>query len=352
MKVNVHRAEINPIIAPEHVKPSRPDMEVIGVFNAGVSKLGDEVILLLRVAERPVPNDPEAYLTPIWRHETGALDILRIERTEDADFSDPRVIRTPYQNYLTSISHLRVARSLDGYNFRIDEQPTVLPETEYETFGIEDPRITELEDGYYITYSAISPSGIVVPLLHTRDFVSFERRGILFHPDNKDVTLFPERIGGRYYALHRPSSSHYAKPDIWIADSDDLLRWGNHRRILGVREGGWDGGRIGASAVPFRTERGWLELYHGADEDNRYAVGAVLLDAERPWQVLARSSRPIMEPEAAFERDGFFANVVFPCGALVEGDTIRLYYGAADRSVGYAEISLRQVLASLEGEEA
>lgn len=327
--------------------PSRPDMEVIGVFNAGVARHGGKVVLLLRVAERPLNTDPEIFLAPVYDCEAEAITLARIARSADADFSDPRVVRTAEQNYLTSISHFRVARSTDGIRFRVEEQPAVSPANEYETFGIEDPRITQMQDGYYITYSAVSPNGIVVPLLYTADFRRFERRGILFHPDNKDVTLFPDPINGRYYALHRPSSSHYAKPDIWIAESDDLLKWGNHRRVIGVRDGYWDDGRIGASAVPIRTEQGWLELYHGASRGNRYCVGALLLDLHEPWRVIARSNRPIMEPEAPFEVDGFFGNVVFPCGALADGDKLGIYYGAADYCMGYAETTVSEVLNSL-----
>jgi predicted GH43/DUF377 family glycosyl hydrolase len=322
-------------------------MEVIGVFNAGVARLNEEVILLLRVAERPVNDNPNEYLTPIYDSAAGSLVIRSIPFSADNDFSDPRVIKTPKQNYLTSISHFRVARSQDGISFVVDDKPTVEPASIYETFGIEDPRITELEDGYYITYTGASECGIVVPLMYTKDFISFERRGIIFHPDNKDVVIFPEKIGGKYYALHRPSSSHYAKPDMWIAESDDLLKWGNHQYLMGVRDGYWDDGRIGASAVPIRTEHGWLEIYHGADKGNRYCLGAALLDLNEPWKVLARSETPFMVPEQQFEIEGFFGNVVFACGALVEEDNVKIYYGASDTFIGYAETTISAILEGL-----
>ncbi|MCL6459101.1 MAG: glycoside hydrolase family 130 protein [Gorillibacterium sp.] len=346
--MTIYRAPSNPILTPADIKPSRPDMEVIGVFNAGVIRKLGEVILLLRIAERPITDSREHYLTPIYNDETDCIEIRTIPFSQDHDFSDPRTIKTPSQNYLTSISHLRVARSGDGIHFEVDDQPTIRPANVYERFGIEDPRITELEDGYYITYTGASEYGIVVPLIFTKDFITFERKGIIFHPDNKDVAIFPERMNGKYYALHRPSSSHYAKPDMWIAESDDLLKWGNHQHLIGVRDGCWDDERIGASAVPFRTEQGWLEIYHGADHTNRYCLGAVLLDLNEPWRVIARSKTPFMVPELEFEVEGFFGNVIFSCGALYEEDKIKIYYGAGDTCIGYAETTLASIMESME----
>lgn len=336
------------MITPKDVKPSMPGMEVIGVFNAGVAQYEGDTILLLRVAERPVDEDPDVYRVPVYSPADDQLQFLSISKNDpEHDFSDPRVIQTPGGTYLTSISHFRVARSKDGIHFAIEETPSIVPATEYEIFGIEDPRITKIEDRYFITYSAVSDKGIVTGLISTQDFREFQREGIIFHPDNKDVVIFPEKIHGKYYALHRPSSSHFGKPEMWIAESLDLLCWGNHRFLMGLREGAWDAGRIGASAVPFLTEEGWLEIYHGADEQNRYCIGAVLLDQDQPWIVKARSETPIMEPEADYECEGFFGDVVFPCGAVVEGGIVKIYYGVSDTSVAYAEIPLDQIMAGL-----
>ncbi|TVX98251.1 glycoside hydrolase family 130 protein [Cohnella terricola] len=345
--MTITRSNQNPIITPKNVNASNKDWEVIGVFNAGVAKYRDEVLLLLRVAERPINDNPAAYSTPIYDAATDRMTIRTIARTADCDFSDVRVIRTPEQSYLTSISHFRVARSQDGIHFKIDDKPTILPGSIYEAYGIEDPRITQIEDTYYITYSAISEYGICTGLMTTKDFATFHRKGNIFHPDNKDVVIFPRKIGGKYYAIHRPSFSHYGKPEMWIADSNDLQMWGNHRHLAGLREGSWDDGRIGASAVPIDTEEGWLEIYHGADKNNRYCLGALLLDRDEPWKVIARSISPFMQPEEKFETEGFFGNVVFPCGVLVENRIVKIYYGASDTCIGYAEISLDHILAHL-----
>jgi len=338
---------MNPIIAPEHVTPSNPNMEVIGVFNAGVTRFKDEILLLLRVAERPINHDAQAFLTPIYRPSEGRIAIQRIPRDHKHDFSDVRVIRSTERNYLTSISHLRLARSKDGIRFVIDGTPTILPSNEYETYGIEDPRITRIGEMFYITYSSISDLGICTSLISTTDFVRYERKGNIFHPDNKDVAIFPARIGGLYYALHRPSTSHYGKPDMWIAESDDLLKWGNHRHLAGVRSGMWDNGRVGASTVPIETDQGWIEIYHGADENNKYCLGVLLLDKDEPWRVLARSCEPFMVPEAPYEVDGFFGNVVFPCGAVCENGNVRIYYGASDTCIGSVDTTVEFLLAHL-----
>ena len=144
---------------------------------------------------------------------------------------------------------------------------------------------------------------------------------MIFPPHNKDCAIFSEQIGGRYYALHRPSSPTIGGNYIWLAESPDLVHWGNHRCLAHSRPGMWDSARVGAGAAPIRTPEGWLEIYHGADANNRYCLGALLLDLESPWKVLARSSEPIMEPLAEYERTGFFGNVVFTNGHVVDGDT-------------------------------
>lgn len=344
----IRRAPENPIIRLEDVPPSRPDFEVIGAINAGVARMGDEVILLVRVVERPKNQDPREYLSPIYDPQSGELVIKAFPRNDPSyDFSDPRMIRTPDGLFLTALSHLRLARSRDGVHFEIEPQPALFPANAYETYGIEDPRITQIGDTYYVNYVGVSRLGIVTMLARTTDFRTYERLGVIFPPDNKDVEIFPERIGGLYYALHRPSASSFGRPEIWLADSPDLLRWGNHRRLAGQRDNGWEDGRIGGSAVPFRIDQGWLAIYHAASRSNRYVLAALLLDGERPWQVLARSHRPILEPEMPYEVEGFFGNVVFSCGALYEDGLVKIYYGAADTVMAYAEIPLEAVLQTL-----
>ena len=159
--------------------------------------------------------------------------------------------------------------------------------------------------------------------------------------------LFPDKVGGVFYALHRPVSPLFKKQDIWLAESLDLHCWGDHRHLFGPQKAGWDQAKVGAGAVPFRIEQGWLEVYHGANQDNRYCLGAVLLDIDEPWRILARSTEPIFEPQAPYECEGFYGNVVFSCGLLREDDKLRIYYGAADTTICYAELSLSETIESL-----
>ena len=342
------RSPSNPIIEPKDVRPSKDDFEVIGVLNAGVTRFEDEVILLLRVAERPVNKNPDVVLTAVYDVVEGRLVTKEFSRADpETDFSDPRLIIRRGQTYLTSVSHLRLARSKDGINFEIEDTPTISAADECETFGVEDPRISLIDGTYYINYVAVSPFGVTTCLISTKDFTSFHRHGVIFCPENKDVLLFPEKVGGKFYALHRPVSPLFNKQDVWLADSPDLVAWGNHRHLFGPQKDTWDEAKVGAGAVPFRIEKGWLEVYHGVDRDNRYCLGAVLLDQEQPWKVLARSKHPILEPETDYECKGFFGNVVFSCGLLREDDKLRVYYGAADTTICYAELSLQETLESL-----
>lgn len=348
--MNALRFPENPLLTPRDIPPTRPDLEVIGVFNAGVARFGDEVILLLRVAERAAGTS-ETVGVPVFDASAQEVKVHQFQRSDATyDFTDPRAVRRAGSLetvWLTSMSHLRVARSTDGRRFTVDDQPLIRPETMYESFGVEDPRVTEIDGSYYITYTAVSGYGVAVGLARTRDFRTVERLGLIFAPENKDVVLFPERIGGRYFALHRPVPRGIGAPDIWIAESPDLHHWGNHQYLFGRRPGMWDGQRIGGGAVPIRTDEGWLILYHGANEQDEYAMGAALLDLEDPTRVLARSDQPILKPEASYETAGFYGRVVFSCGALVEGDTLRMYYGVADEAIAAADFSLAEVMGTL-----
>ncbi|MHC4690536.1 MAG: glycoside hydrolase family 130 protein [Planctomycetota bacterium] len=336
MKVN--RCLENPVIEPANIPASQENFEVIGVFNAGVSRVGDEVVLLLRIAEKPVSNDPNVVLAAVYDANKGNIVMKEFSREDKAnDFSDPRLIIRGQETYLTSISHFKVARSSDGVHFTVEDNIGFGAQREYESFGVE---------GYYISYVAVSENGVVTALACTKDFRDFERKGIIFYPDNKDVVIFPERINGEFYALHRPVSSLFSKQDMWISQSPDMVSWGNHRCLMGVREGFWDD-LNGAGAVPVKTKEGWLEIYHGADKNNCYCLGAVLLDMNEPWKVMSRSESPLLKPEADYEREGFFGDVVFSCGLLFEESKLKVYYGASDTSICYAEVTLEEVLRSL-----
>jgi len=335
------------------LRPSQPELAVIGVFNPAVTRHDGRVVALLRIAESQRELSPDEVAATTYNADSKRLEVRRWRRGEqDVDVSDPRVIVTEGRTWLTSISHLRVARSRDGIRFDVEPTAALFPASAYESFGIEDPRITLLEGTYWINYTAVSERGIATALASTRDFETFERHGIIFPPPNRDVTIFPERIDGRFVALHRPMPTGIGAPSIWVASSTDLRAWGDHRFVAGPRDGQWDDAKIGGGAVPFRVRAGntdaWLAIYHGVTgSSTAYSLGALLLDAQEPGRVIARSREPILKAEAAYEREGFLGGVVFTCGALVDGDRVRVYYGAADGVTAVADISLRQILSGL-----
>ena len=383
----------NPLITARDVKASLPTLEVVSVFNAAAARVGKEIVLLLRVAERPrtdIAPGPDALtldlaaphpmLRPMPAHyRKEQLVGMAFLDTRDGgaprvvvaylpanlpglDLRDPRSIRyrnasgslrmanEGYIDFLAQISHLRVARSTDGVNFTVDETPALAPHADMEEYGVEDPRATFIDGEWHITYVSVSRWGITTSLATTTDFRSFERRGVIFLPDHKDVVIFPEKIGGRYVALTRPMPQSFSRIfGIWIAFSEDLLAWGGHETLCLPRPDYWDELRTGASAVPFRVDDGWLELYHGVDRDSRYAMGALLLDADDPRKVLARSAQPILEPLEPFERTGLFNETIFSCGHVeLGGGRIRLYYGAADSVVAAADFEVRDIVNTLE----
>ena len=331
------------------VQPSRSDLRVVGVFNPAAARLGDDIVLLVRIAEAPAEESDVEVMAPVFDCTSGLIDIHRWARATPAlDVSDPRVIVVDGRSWLTSISHLRVARSRDGIHFDIESAPAISPATALESFGTEDARITEIDGTYWINYTAVSPLGIATALASTTDFRTFHRHGVIFPPNNRDVTIFPERINGRYLALHRPMPEGIGEPAIWSASSPDMLAWGEHRFVAGARPNSWDDGKIGGGAVPFRVADGWLAVYHGVSRSpQRYALGALLLDARDPSIVIARSRMPILAPEAPYERAGFFGDVVFTCGLIRDGDTLRVYYGAADGVTAVADLSLATILGDM-----
>lgn len=343
----VTRCEKNPIVTPRSIQPSRPDFKVEGTFNAGVIDCGHETVMLLRVAESVVCTDPNEVRVPVMEQQGDAcvLTIKSFFRDDPTyDFSDPRsvVVRAdPSRLYLTSLSHIRVARSADGVDFQVDDTPFIFPDNRYELFGCEDPRVVQVEGVYYINYSSVSDLGICTSLASTADFKTVEKLGRIFAPDNRDVCLFPEKINGWYWALHRPAPAHFGSPGIWIAKSPDLIHWGDHASVLDTSAGGWDQRKVGGGAPMLKTAKGWLQIYHGVDQAQRYCLGALLLDLDDPTRIVARMDEPLMEPVAEYERHGFFGNVVFTCGATVRDDILHIYYGAADEVMALATIPLQ-----------
>lgn len=257
-------------------------------------------------------------------------------------------------------SHLTAARSVNGIDdWQIDPQPTMLAEPDKhpeELWGIEDPRITFIPEfkKYAIVYTAYTRDGPGVALAFTEDFRTFERCGVIMPPEDKDAALLPHRIGGNWALIHRPVSAPRAH--MWISYSPDLHHWGSHKLMMEARRGAWwDANKIGLSPPPIETPHGWLVIYHGVKHTAAgciYRLGLALFDLHSPERCLKRGSQWVFGPAEPYEQHGDVGNVVFPCGYTIapDGDTVHLYYGAADTSIGLATGSLKCMLEWLEHE--
>lgn len=258
----------------------------------------------------------------------------------------------------TGLSRLVVATSENGVdNWQVDMGRAMVPQTHTfeEHWGIEDPRITQIDNDYYVTYTGFSTGGPLVCLARTRDFVQFDRLGVIQSPEDKDAALFPAIFDGRYALIHRPAPAmHTLGAHIWLSFSPDLKHWGDSAVLLPARRGGWwDANKVGLNPPPLFTSHGWLILYHGVRvtaSGSIYRLGLALLDKEEPTKVLARGNEWVFGPHAAYERAGDVPDVVFPCGWILRDDcdTIDIYYGAADSVVCLACASLADLLNHLE----
>jgi predicted GH43/DUF377 family glycosyl hydrolase len=254
----------------------------------------------------------------------------------------------------SGISHFCAARSSNGIDgWKIDSKPTLLSNPDNfpeELWGIEDPRITFVKElkKYVIVFTAFTRDGPGVALALTKDFKKFERYGVIMPPEDKDAALLPYRINGNWAMIHRPVSA--ARAHMWISYSPDLKNWGKHILMMDARKGAWwDANKIGLSPPPIETSKGWLIIYHGVKQTCAgciYRLGLALFDLNRPEICLKRGTEWIFAPEESYEQHGDVGNVVFPCGYTIapDGDTLNIYYGAADTSIAHATGSIKEML--------
>ncbi len=306
-----------------------------------------------RFAENPVmspitdhPWESKAVFNPAAVFERGKTRILYRASSDD------------------DTSVFGYAESQDG--FRISKRlpdPAYVPRADFENrknpgnSGIEDPRITRIDDTYHMFYTAVDAQGpprIAYASIAVKDFLAKRFEKFTFpklvsqgNIDDKDACLFPEKIGGKFIIMHR------IQPSIDINFLDDLDFEGPHAMLAHTpfvfpRRGMWDSAKIGINSIPLRTKAGWLVLYHGVSEyDHAYRIGALLLDLAHPDRVIGRSRHPIFEPSEPYEQEGIVPNVVFPCGAIVRESKLIIYYGGADKVIGVASISLRKLIRQL-----
>lgn len=334
------RIQLNPKIAPVSFHPS-------AVAQSNGLKISAEIPLLTRHAGNPILSREN------WPYPINSVFNAAAVRLADGD-----TLLLCRVEDRRGISHLCAARSANGVDeWRIDTEPTLLANPrEYpeEVWGIEDPRITyvpELEK-YAVAYTSFARGGPGVSLALTRDFHDFERYGVIMQPEDKDAALLPRRINGYWAMIHRPVTTLGAH--MWISFSPDLRHWGSHKIMLEARRGGWwDANKIGLCSPPIETPKGWLTIYHGVRHTasgSIYRLGLALFDLERPDVCLQRGESWMFGPEASYERTGDVNDVVFPCGQTIDadGDTINLYYGAADSCIALATGSISAFLTWLE----
>jgi beta-1,4-mannooligosaccharide/beta-1,4-mannosyl-N-acetylglucosamine phosphorylase len=256
----------------------------------------------------------------------------------------------------TRTMNVHAGRSADGVAWSIDRAPIRWEPADPRVGEIQepfthayDPRVTWLEDRYYITWCA-GYHGPTIGVGYTHDFSTFVQLDNAYLPFNRNGVLFPRRVGGQYLMLNRPSDNgHTPFGDIFLSESPDLVHWGRHRHVMGTRPWTWESTKVGAGPTPIETPDGWLLLYHGVLTSCNgfvYSMGAALLDLDEPWRVIARSRDYLLSPQVAYEQVGDVQNVVFPCAALVDeaADRLTVYYGGADTVTCLAHAHLSEVL--------
>lgn len=230
------------------------------------------------------------------------------------------------------------ADSEDGFNFEAQPEPFLTPSeegifAEYEEFGVEDLRICPVDGEYLLCYSAYSRHGVRIGLARTSDFENVERISLISQADMRNVVIFPEKIEGRYVRLDRPHSQISAW-SVWISYSPDLVHWGDSRVLFKSEPYHWDEMKVGPGAPPIKTDKGWLNIYHGVFDTMAgavYRLGVALHDLNDPARMIGVADPWILQPEDPWEVNGYVSNVVFTCGAVDEPDgSLKLYWGGAD----------------------
>ncbi len=315
MKLKRHKK--NPILTPRG-----DDWEALAVFNCGVIKKENKIHVLYRAVGE-------------------------------------------YVNYVSRLGYAVFDEELNLL-YR-SEKPVFNPDVKLWEMSIEDPRLVEVEGKIYMTYvTTPTPAppfairkrlGLPKPeqaysrcaIAEVKDFKEFRRLGIVtpYDAEERNTVLFPEKIDGKFAVLHRPANwigKEVNKPSIWFAWLDSIPGMMHGHRVVMQPEEDWEAVKIGAGPPPIKTEKGWLLIYHGVDENYVYRAGVALLDLEQPWKVIAKSSEPILEPKEEYEKEGDVPNVVFPTGAVVVGDELIVFYGGADKVCCAATVNINDLL--------
>ena len=366
------------LVKPEDINPSSQYLEVIGTLNPGVATLPDgDIILYVRVTEKLIKTkDKDYFYSPrLVGEDKYKLKIDKFNKDLVEQSSGLDFIFKDGTKRLTFISHLRRI-ILDKTSLKIkhiDKKPGFFGVAWDGELGVEDPRITKINNLYVMTYVSLSrTSNISTSYAISNDCKTWYRRGIIFSEQNKDVVIFPEMIDGEYVAIDRPEGTfEFTKPHMWVTYSKDMELWGRQHPLVISKKGEWDFGRVGASCPPIKTEKGWLLIYHGVlegkkkrirqaivkrmqisdifdESDTLYCIGAALLDLKNPNRVLAKTKIPILFPLKKYEVDTFEGKgVIFPTGAVLDRKNLILFCGAGDKFTVVKEIEIERIMKKL-----
>ena len=372
------------LIRPEDIKPSCPELEIIGTFNPGVSRLGNgDIILYVRVWEKLKKTEDENYFySPrMIGKDKYKIIIDKFEKKIVANNSDFDIQFKDGTKRLTFISHFRrVFLDRTGFNVKkIDDKPSFFGLAWDGELGVEDPRITKIGELYVMTYVSLSRTeNVATSYAISNDCIKWFRRGVIFSEQNKDVVMFPELIDNEYVAIERPEGSfEFSPPHMVLSFSKDMQLWGRPYPLIISKKGEWDSGKVGAGAPPIRTEKGWLLIYHGilaakrkriieniidrmdltecisgtiSSKDTIYCAGAALFDLKDPKKLIAKSKVPILFPIKKHEIAEFGdLRVIFPTGLLMseDGEDILIFSGAGDKVTTVKKIVLNKVFKKL-----
>ncbi|MEK6855348.1 MAG: hypothetical protein AABX73_03955 [Nanoarchaeota archaeon] len=354
------------LITPEDIPPSSSLFEVIGTINPGAIRLpSGEIVLYVRVIERVVKYKDEKYFyAPRFVGENKYKLLLdKFHKKKIVMFSPLDFSFGDGTKRITFTSHLRrVILDQSGLKVKhIDSKPSFFGLSWDGELGVEDPRISKINNLYVMTYVSLSrDANISTSYAISNDCKRWYRRGIIFRHQNKDVVIFPEMMNNQYVGFQRPEGTfQFSPPSIWVSYSKDLEFWGDPHPFHLTGKNLWDSGRVGAGPPPIKTSKGWLFIYHGVIEPKiskqknlkikkriKYEVGAALLDLNDPKKIIAKCEKPILVPRGKYERGTFESkDVVFPTGAVLDlnGRDVLIYSGGGDIVTTVKKISLDSI---------
>lgn len=305
----------------------------------------------------PWEDRPAGNSDVVWRYSGNPIIPRDLIPSSNSIFNSAVV---PYQGKFAGVfrcdnkkreMNLNRGFSVNGIDWELEDDPIQWQSDDHEINRFQyryDPRVVWIEDRYYVTWCN-GYHGPTIGIGYTYDFEKFTFLENALLPFNRNGVLFPRKINHEYVMLSRPSDNgHTPFGDIYLSRSPDLIHWGKHRFVMGVKDG-WQSTKIGAGPVPIETEEGWLMIYHGVLTSCNgfvYSFGAALLDLEQPWKVIARGGTYLLSPQTYYENVGDVPNVTFPCAALHDPETgrVAIYYGAADTVTALAFARLDEVL--------